>query len=151
MNWDAIGALGELVSALAVLATLIYLASQVNSMKAAVKSENLSRVQEDENYLYSQMLDNAELMVKANAGKRLDEIEEFKLYQMFRAHASQSFHHYVRLMTLEGNLKVPARVFADTLKEHPAFNEIWKNEEPSKDRFVKQWQEHVQDFVQRDA
>ncbi len=29
MNWDAIGAIGEVLSALAVLATLLYLAVQV--------------------------------------------------------------------------------------------------------------------------
>ncbi len=33
MNWDAIGAIGEILGALAVIATLAYLATQVKSMK----------------------------------------------------------------------------------------------------------------------
>ena len=36
INWDALGALGELVAALAVLITLIYLAVQVRQAKAAL-------------------------------------------------------------------------------------------------------------------
>ena len=36
MNWDAIGAIGELVGAAAVVATLIYLAAQTRSNTAAV-------------------------------------------------------------------------------------------------------------------
>jgi hypothetical protein len=40
MNWDAIGAVGEIVGAIAVVATLIYLASQVRYAKAAASDAN---------------------------------------------------------------------------------------------------------------
>jgi hypothetical protein len=40
MNWDAIGAVGELISALAVVITLAYLASQVRYAKAATNDAN---------------------------------------------------------------------------------------------------------------
>ena len=38
MNWDAIGALGELIGALAVICTLVYLAVQIRQNTNAVKS-----------------------------------------------------------------------------------------------------------------
>ena len=120
-------------------------------MKTAIRSENLGRVQEDENFLFSKLLDNAELMVKANEGLELDEVEQFKLDQLYQAHVSQSFHNYIRIMETTGNLKVPPRVFADTLRTHPAFMGLWEAESPSKDRLVMQWQEHVQEFIGRDA
>jgi hypothetical protein len=36
MNWDAIGAMGEILGALAVLVTLIYLAVQIRQNTSAV-------------------------------------------------------------------------------------------------------------------
>jgi len=38
MNWDAIGAIGEIISALAVLVTLVYLAIQIRQNTAAVRA-----------------------------------------------------------------------------------------------------------------
>ena len=40
MNWDAIGAMGEIVGALAVVATLTYLATQVRYAKQATADQN---------------------------------------------------------------------------------------------------------------
>jgi hypothetical protein len=44
LNWDAIGAISELVGAVAVLVTLVYLAVQVRDNTKTVKSENVHRV-----------------------------------------------------------------------------------------------------------
>jgi hypothetical protein len=44
MNWEAIGAIGEIVGAVAVVGTLVYLASQVRSAKTAtIDSNRLTR------------------------------------------------------------------------------------------------------------
>jgi len=47
MNWDAIGAVGEILGALAVFASLIYLALQIKqntqSLRASAKHEATSR------------------------------------------------------------------------------------------------------------
>ena len=40
MNWEAIGALGEIIGALAVVATLVYLATQVRYAKQAAADQN---------------------------------------------------------------------------------------------------------------
>ena len=40
MNWEAIGAFGEIIGALAVVATLIYLATQVRYAKQATADQN---------------------------------------------------------------------------------------------------------------
>jgi hypothetical protein len=39
MNWDAIGAIGEIVGAIAVLATLIYLAIQIRQNSAIQRAQ----------------------------------------------------------------------------------------------------------------
>ena len=38
MNWDATGAIGKLIGALAVLATLVYLARQVRQVNIATQA-----------------------------------------------------------------------------------------------------------------
>ena len=40
MNWDAIGAIGEIAGAIAVILTLVYLASQVRYAKNATLDQN---------------------------------------------------------------------------------------------------------------
>ena len=40
MSWDAIGALGEIIGATAVILTLVYLASQVRYAKRATLDQN---------------------------------------------------------------------------------------------------------------
>ena len=42
MNWEAIGAVGEIVGAAAVIASLIYLASQIRHSSKAMRSQNLN-------------------------------------------------------------------------------------------------------------
>jgi len=44
MNWDALGAIGELISAIAVVITLAYLAVQVRQSNKAAKSSNATSV-----------------------------------------------------------------------------------------------------------
>ncbi len=51
MNWDAIGAIGEILGAFGILDTLIYLSIQIRSNTKEVKSENVHRVTDSFNQL----------------------------------------------------------------------------------------------------
>ena len=54
MNWDALGAIGEVIGALAVVLTLIYLAVQVRQNSAAIRSStrsDIARAQMDMNFI----------------------------------------------------------------------------------------------------
>ena len=51
MNWDAVGAIGEILGAVMVLATLIYLSIQIRNNTKEVKSENVHRVTDSFNQL----------------------------------------------------------------------------------------------------
>ena len=44
MNWDAIGAIGEIIGAAGVIGTLLYLAIQVRASTAATETENRSAI-----------------------------------------------------------------------------------------------------------
>jgi len=51
MNWDAIGAVGEIIGATCVLATLIYLSIQIRNNTREVQTENVHRVTDSFNEL----------------------------------------------------------------------------------------------------
>jgi hypothetical protein len=57
MNWDAIGAVGESLGALAVLVTLIYLAIQIKQNTAQQKREELVSIQHGQNAVIAQLND----------------------------------------------------------------------------------------------
>ena len=44
MNWDAIGAIGEIIGAAAVVATLFYLARQINDGSKQIKMASLAEL-----------------------------------------------------------------------------------------------------------
>ncbi|MGR8950445.1 MAG: hypothetical protein ACU84Q_20570 [Gammaproteobacteria bacterium] len=55
MNWDAVGAIGEVLGALVVIATLLYLARQVTLQGAAASSDAMASWLSDYNSLVLQM------------------------------------------------------------------------------------------------
>lgn len=65
MNWDALGAIGEILGALVVVATLLYLARQVSQQGAAAASDAMASWLSDYNSLVLQMFrdrDSAEII-----------------------------------------------------------------------------------------
>ena len=61
MNWDAIGAIGEIVGAIAVLATLIYLALQIRQNTKAVRLESRNSLQQAWSHVGSMMANSPEI------------------------------------------------------------------------------------------
>ena len=57
MNWEAIGAVGESLGAVAVLVTLIYLAVQIRQNTAQQKREELVSIQHGQNAVVAQLAD----------------------------------------------------------------------------------------------
>ena len=57
MNWEAIGAVGKILSALAVLVTLAYLAIQIRQNTAQQKREELVSIQHGQNAVVAQLQD----------------------------------------------------------------------------------------------
>jgi hypothetical protein len=57
MNWEAIGAVGETVGAVAVVVTLIYLAVQIRQSNSQQRREEIVSVQTGQNKLVSQLME----------------------------------------------------------------------------------------------
>ena len=61
MNWDAIGAIGEIIVAIAVLATLVYLALQVRQNTLQMRATSHHAVSDSLNHLNILFAENAEV------------------------------------------------------------------------------------------
>jgi hypothetical protein len=96
MNWDAIGAVGEMIGSLAVVVTLVYLALQVRTAK--VESSSNAIAVEREVYLATraQFVENADLWVKGNSGGELSASERFAFDELVSAKADQHFFWFAR-------------------------------------------------------
>jgi hypothetical protein len=72
VNWDAIGAIGEIVGAIAVVATLLYLAAQTRINTNAVKTSTFFEANESLAEMQLRLIENPDLfqiMVRAQRGE----------------------------------------------------------------------------------
>jgi len=61
MNWDAVSAIGEVVGAVAVLVTLVYLAKQIQNNTREVRAENIQKVTDSFNAVNLTIFENDEV------------------------------------------------------------------------------------------
>ena len=89
MNWDAIGAIGEVVGATAVVLTLIYLAVQLRVNTKALQSSTFQSISEATARTFEvtgTTPDLAEITLKAQGGlDKLSEVEKIRFRSMLMA------------------------------------------------------------------
>ena len=88
INWDAIGAIGEILGALAVFISLTYLAIQIRSstkQNRAAMSQSIQAEFTRSNELVATSPDLAELYVKISDGEEISAVESRRLYALITA------------------------------------------------------------------
>ena len=84
MNWEAMGAIGEIFGAIAVFATLVYLSIQIkqssNMMRANIKEQRAAATQVQ----LQRMIDLADIFSKTASGEEPSPTEMFQLRVHFR-------------------------------------------------------------------
>ncbi|MFT4582200.1 MAG: hypothetical protein ACI915_000051 [Gammaproteobacteria bacterium] len=85
MNWDALGAIAELVGAIAVVATLFYLAAQIKQNGRMVRSTIREQRFGANQSLLVKMADEAELYTKLEKQEKLTDIELTRASLLIRA------------------------------------------------------------------
>lgn len=130
MNWDAWGAIGELIGAAAVVATLIYLSLQVRQNSAAIRSSTRSDIAKEQTALNFFMAQNPDLSLAAYAylgGDEVDQKSKIAAEQLLagglRAFENQYFAY------LEGNFTESVwlgyRSNVEWAVRQPRFPEFW--------------------------
>jgi hypothetical protein len=96
LNWEAVGALGEIAGALAVFLTLLYLATQLKQNTASTRASTYSRTTDGwHNYLQSLTVEDVELMIKlASDYEDLSNSEFYRGYYLCRAMFRRMEHDY---------------------------------------------------------
>ena len=101
MDWDALGAIGELVGAAGVIATLAYLSIQIRNSANVDRAHIRANLTAASHELIRLGVENAEILVKASDGSSLDAEERFKLLQInrfaFRSYENYAYQHTLGL------------------------------------------------------
>ncbi len=98
MNWEAIGAIGEILGAAGVILTLGYLAFQIRAGTKATKAAAFQAVLQSEMEFASILIENAGTWEKIVTDAPLSEGEETRvaivLYNLFMLDSERRFHQY---------------------------------------------------------
>ena len=102
------GAIGEIVNAIAVLATLIYLAIQIKQNSSTTRAQTHQQLASDRAYGLRMMVENQELRVatkKATSGEALTENEQSILFWFtilnVRAYENELYQHSMGMIDNE--------------------------------------------------
>ena len=97
MSIQDLGSIGEFISAIAVLITLLYLAIQVRAIRSANLSDFTAHTIQFRTQLNALEIEHASLLMKAQDGDELSKEEEFILNRIFQNQASFYFHQFIRV------------------------------------------------------
>lgn len=130
MNWEAIGALGEVLGGIAVIATLLYLASQTRHARIAVESAaNLGTIEGHSRFRQALMTnpDLTDLLAKANSGTDLKEGEAQRIKMLYM----ELFLACTAGIATQSSNKTPrvdAEYLVNFLKDNPSGISHWKEQ-----------------------
>ena len=110
MDWEAIGALGEVGGAIAVVATLVYLSLQIrNSTKATESEVHASLASEMQRLLVAAAQDDSmvDAMLAAHRNDQLSDAHDLKLRLWFGGFLRVCESHVVQNKALSMDLETP--------------------------------------------
>ncbi len=134
MNWDAIGAIAELVSATAVVATLIYLSTQVRQSIRISQAESVRSVQDTFTSLSVEIAKSKELrcvwgrLPETNSIDEFDDDERIILDSLLRALFNTVNHGFMfNELVASGRAETPeVEWMKKAMLIQPAVQEWWE-------------------------
>jgi hypothetical protein len=129
MNWEAIGAVGESVGAVAVLATLAYFAVQIRSLKADSLSASIGQNEQSERDLHHLYIEHQDLIRRATDAGSLSDDERFIFNEIFLSTWVFHFYSFARASANGRDPTPPAESLVRYLKRYPGFRTNFESEE----------------------
>jgi hypothetical protein len=145
-----LGSYGEFVGAIAVVATLMYLAVQIRTARADADTSSYSTTSNNLISIETAFLQEAEVWTKANEGKELTTEEEFAFNTLIDLRHHNAFFGYRRSVALKnGRERIHAINLAIFLADFPIAYEKWlKNESIRADqRATAGWELGYRSFI----
>lgn len=156
MNWEAAGAIGEIVGAFAVLMTLIYIAVQVRRTQEIAIAQSNDNSQQINLQQSAMWIENMDLVQKANAEEPLSEKEAMIFTELVQTRGVNAFLLYVRLKRLGVDEKYAASNFAAFLCQNRGARSWWQERESDrqhKGSFLnpvrKEFSDDVEELIQK--
>ncbi len=128
MNWEAIGAVGELLAAVAVLITLFYLARQVSEAKAAMWRQSSQDVNLVFNHILNVVAASPELAAALAKMENAEQLNPQETVQV-RAHILSQFNAFENLWTQAVAQNLPVEevaVMFNSALSSPGVLEHWE-------------------------
>jgi len=151
MDWDAIGAIGELLGSAGVLITIVYFGIQLKRIETSTQVSIASGIAQSRIGINHQRIDQAELLVKANSGEAVSDVEVEKLRSVYLSEASTMFFAYINFRSLGQDGQIQTRNFACYLRDNPGLERFWREQYEHGDPFrgmsnptAQSWRESVE-------
>ena len=132
MNWEALGAVGELVGGVVVVITLIYLSTQIRQNTRGIQAQATAAVASEmqRNLLAVAECDAlAEAFVKAGQGGELSPVETARLLMWWGSFVRVADSHIVQadLRTISGDATAPTRVVLRQFLQIPILRDSFQS------------------------
>ena len=131
MSIQDLGSIGEFVSAIAVLITLMYLAIQIRAIRTANLSDATAQTIQIQAQLNSLEIEHAHILIKAQNGDNLSNEEMFILKRIYRTQVSFHFHQFLRVRESNPNnvWNTTIRPYCDLLESNRVYLELFERYE----------------------
>ena len=161
MNWTAIGAIGELIGALAVVITLIFLAVQLrHGSRSLDESNRLNRVGAVDRHndtisrWRGRMMENedlARIWLAATRDEALTELETFRMNNLFVDFTNTQRSNFVRAKAVgeDGLAELAALSVAVEIRNSKRMLEAWRTSRPFMDLVAKDFVTKVNELVEK--
>ena len=131
MNWEAIGAVGEVLGAFAVVLTLVYLAVQIRQNTSSTRTSTYSDTTDGwHNYLQSQSVADIDLLISlAKNPSKLTNADFYRGYYLCRVMFRRMEHDYFQFKvgTFDpATWNAYVKSFREDTFSNPAVRAMWK-------------------------
>ena len=127
MNWEAVGAIGEVVGASGVIITLFYFGIQIRKSQLATIAAGISTSHQAALNVEAKLEENSELICKGNRGDPLSETEQYRINRLATMVGHDAFYKYLQSTTRNevARVEVLAHNLASVLIDNPCLKEAW--------------------------
>ena len=153
MNWEAIGAVGEVCGAIAVVITLVYLSRQLRENTNSIKLQSIESTFRDWNEVLKDMQSTdgvGSAYFKALKGEPLSELEEHQLTYVFR----RLFNAFAKMQYLK-SIGVSDPFNSESLEtalpfvlKLDFFHKWWPAQ---RDRYSAEFQQYLDGFIDKNS
>jgi hypothetical protein len=153
MNWEAIGAVGEVGGAIAVVITLVYLSRQLRENTNSIKLQSIESTYKDWNESLKDMqsIDGVgSAYAKALKGEARSELEEHQMTYLFRRiFNAQAKMRYLKSIGVSDPFNSESLEIAlPHLLKIEFFRKWWPAQ---RNRYGAEFQQYLDDFIERDS